>query len=112
MSYIIAVNVGGFDEVTHPSCPDKLIPSRHSSLPNPGMTAHARGHGTPKAPVQTWLLGWNAMMVCGMVLESLGTSSADGKLDVKHDLIIATSAVAGFSSILFGLCTNLPVGLG
>lgn len=36
----------------------------------------------------------------------------DGKLDVKHDLIIATSAVAGFSSILFGLCTNLPVGLG
>jgi xanthine/uracil/vitamin C permease (AzgA family) len=75
------------------------------------MTAPARDHGTSKAPVKTWLLGWNAMMVCGIVPEDC-SNLADGKLDVKHDLIIATSAVAGFSSILFGLCTNLPVGLG
>ncbi|KAL2131862.1 hypothetical protein VTI74DRAFT_4495 [Chaetomium olivicolor] len=32
--------------------------------------------------------------------------------DVKRDLITATAAVAGMSSILFGLCTNLPVVLG
>ncbi|KAK4148233.1 permease family-domain-containing protein [Dichotomopilus funicola] len=32
--------------------------------------------------------------------------------DLKLDLITATTAVAGFSSILFGLFTNLPVALG
>ncbi|KAK4044842.1 ubiquitin carboxyl-terminal hydrolase [Parachaetomium inaequale] len=32
--------------------------------------------------------------------------------DVKLDLVTATTAVAGFSSILFGLLTNLPVALG
>ncbi|KAH6840980.1 permease family-domain-containing protein [Chaetomium sp. MPI-CAGE-AT-0009] len=32
--------------------------------------------------------------------------------DVKLDLITGTSAVAGFSSILFGIFTNLPVALG
>ncbi|KAH8888792.1 hypothetical protein GQ53DRAFT_783495 [Thozetella sp. PMI_491] len=32
--------------------------------------------------------------------------------DVKRDLITATAALAGFSSILFGFLTNLPVALG
>ena len=36
----------------------------------------------------------------------------DSKLELKLDLVIATAAVAGLSSILFGLFTNLPVGLG
>ncbi len=36
----------------------------------------------------------------------------DSKLELKLDLVIATAAVAGLSSILFGLLTNLPVGLG
>ncbi|KAK3902549.1 permease family-domain-containing protein [Staphylotrichum tortipilum] len=31
--------------------------------------------------------------------------------DVKLDLVTATAAMAGFSSVFFGLCTNLPVGL-
>ncbi|KAJ1329190.1 Purine transporter [Microdochium nivale] len=33
-------------------------------------------------------------------------------LTLKHDLITATCAIAGFSSILFGFLTNLPVALG
>lgn len=36
----------------------------------------------------------------------------DKKSEVKLDLITATAAVAAFSSILFGLFTNLPVCLG
>lgn len=32
-------------------------------------------------------------------------------LEVKLDLITATAALAGFSSILFGFLTNLPVAL-
>jgi hypothetical protein len=32
--------------------------------------------------------------------------------DLKLDLVTATAAVAAFSSILFGLFTNLPVALG
>jgi AGZA family xanthine/uracil permease-like MFS transporter len=32
-------------------------------------------------------------------------------LDVNRDLITATAAIAGLSSMLFGLITNLPVAL-
>lgn len=32
--------------------------------------------------------------------------------DIKRDLVTATAAVAGISSIVFGLFTNLPVALG
>lgn len=38
--------------------------------------------------------------------------SLSGDLVLKRDLITATAAIAGFSSILFGLLTNLPVALG
>ena len=31
--------------------------------------------------------------------------------DIKRDLITATAAVAGISSIVFGILTNLPVAL-
>lgn len=44
------------------------------------------------------------------------TENADfglsGYIVLKRDLITATAAIAGFSSILFGLLTNLPVALG
>ncbi|KAM0269104.1 hypothetical protein ACHAPA_004363 [Fusarium lateritium] len=33
------------------------------------------------------------------------------KEEVRRDLIMATSAIAAISSILFGLCTNLPIAL-
>jgi AGZA family xanthine/uracil permease-like MFS transporter len=33
------------------------------------------------------------------------------ELVLKLDLVTATTAAAGFSSILFGLFTNLPVAL-
>jgi len=36
----------------------------------------------------------------------------DESTEIKLDLTTATTAVAGFSSILFGLFTNLPVALG
>jgi len=36
---------------------------------------------------------------------------ADIGEEVKLDLITATAAIAGFSSILFGFMTNLPVAL-
>ena len=35
-----------------------------------------------------------------------------GDTVLKRDLITATAAIAGFSSIIFGLVTNLPVALG
>lgn len=45
-----------------------------------------------------------------------GTKNSDFGLSdgvvLKRDLITATAAIAGFSSILFGLLTNLPVALG
>jgi xanthine/uracil/vitamin C permease (AzgA family) len=36
---------------------------------------------------------------------------ADQTIEVRRDLITATAAVAGFSSFVFGLLTNLPVAL-
>lgn len=33
-------------------------------------------------------------------------------IDLKRDLITATAALAGLSSIMFGFFTNLPVALG
>ncbi|KLU91430.1 inner membrane protein yieG [Magnaporthiopsis poae ATCC 64411] len=36
---------------------------------------------------------------------------ADSRIEVRRDLVTATAAVAGFSSIVFGFLTNLPVAL-
>lgn len=33
------------------------------------------------------------------------------KLDVRRDLITATAAISGMSSLVFGILTNLPVAL-
>jgi len=35
----------------------------------------------------------------------------DFQLELKLDLITATAAISGLSSILFGITTNLPVAL-
>ena len=40
------------------------------------------------------------------------TLALSGDIVLKRDLITATAAIAGFSSIIFGLVTNLPVALG
>lgn len=56
-----------------------------------------------------WTACYHGQPNIGPILPS---ETADSEAEVKLDLITATAAVAGFSSILFGLVTNLPVCLG
>ena len=111
MSYIIAVNVRRLPLMLRVLSPDKLTTYRHSSSPSPVTAARVKSRGTLKGAVQTRLSGQSVTTV-SHCLRLCRTWFTDSKLELKLDLVIATAAVAGLSSILFGLFTNLPVGLG
>lgn len=76
------------------------------------MIVPVRSRLTCKAIVPIWLNGLNVITVSPSLSEMTQNAVIDESTEIKLDLTTATTAVAGFSSILFGLFTNLPVALG
>jgi xanthine/uracil/vitamin C permease (AzgA family) len=77
------------------------------------MAVAAINPTTCKVTAQTRPSGRPATTVSERRQKHMGIHPADRyDTEVKLDLVTATAALAGVSSILFGLLTNLPVCLG
>lgn len=110
MAYIIAVNVSSLHLRIMYSASNRLISLQCSPTQAAPVPVH-KARTTVVLVMTAWRRAWLVSY------RSVRTRWSSLKLTIgnevlKRDLVTATAALAGLSSILFGFLTNLPVALG